>query len=157
MVSVSPSQPMPDLSALEVTVTGPDCSILSDGDVRRLFPGSALTGTRLERLREWPRVVVTLGDEVVGVATHQKTDGEMRVPDMGLDAATVETGSRACRCTERDVINTLLDAIELACIAAGCRRVVLNPPCVSMAFLERRGYIRVNERCAGGWIEKTLA
>ena len=33
-----------DLITLDVRVTGPDCDELSDGDVRRLFPGSTLTG-----------------------------------------------------------------------------------------------------------------
>ena len=147
-----------DLITLDVRVTGPDCDELSDGDVRRLFPGSTLTAARLDRLREWPRVVVTLGDDVVAVATCQKTEGEMRVPDIGMDVPAMEAGfASMCRCSERDILNTLLDAVELATIAGGCRRVVVSPPRVSLAFLERRGYVRVDERCAGGWIEKTIA
>lgn len=157
MASLFPPQTVADLTALDVRVTGPDCDELSDGDLRRLFPGSSLTGPRLDRLRQWPRVVVTLGDDVVAVATHQKTEGEMRVPDIGMDVPATESGYVSCRCSERDILNTLLDAIELACVAGGCRRVIVSPPRVSLAFLERRGYVRVNERCAGGWIEKTIA
>jgi hypothetical protein len=157
MASLFPPQAVADMTALDVRVTASDCDVLCDGDLRRLFPGSSLTGSRLDRLREWPRVVVTLGDEVVAVASYQKTDGEMRVPDIGLDVPPEGTGYGSCRCSERDVLNTLLDALELAGIAAGCRRVIVNPPKVSLAFLARRGYIGINERCAGGWIEKSLA
>lgn len=158
MASLFPPQAVADMAALDVRVTGPDCDELSDGDLRRLFPGSSLTGTRLDRLRQWPRVVVTLGGDVVAVATCQKTECEMRVPDIGMDVPAMEAGyATVCRCSERDIINTLLDAVELACVAGGCRRVIVSPPRVSLAFLERRGYVRVNERCAGGWIEKTLS
>jgi hypothetical protein len=156
MASFFSPQAVTDYSALDVRVTGPDCDELSDGDLRRLFPGSSLTGARLDRLRQWPRVVVTLGDDVVAIATCQKTDGEMRVPDVGLDIPVRDGGCAVC-CSERDIVNTLLDAVELACIAGGCRRVIVSPPRVSLGFLERRGYVRVDERCAGGWIEKTLA
>jgi len=157
MASLHSPAPVSDPSPLDVRVTGPDIA-LSDGDLRRLFPGSSLTGVRLDRLREWPRAVVTLGDDIVAVATCRKSEGEMRVPDIGIDIPAMEAGyAAACRCSERDVINTLLDAVELASIAGGCRRVIVSPPRVSAGFLERRGYVRVNERCAGGWIEKSLA
>ena len=156
MASLFPSPAVADLATFDVRVTGPDCDVLSDGDLRRLFPGSSLTGARLDRLREWPRVVVTLGEAVVAVATCQKTDVEMRVPDVGIDVPPDGAGYGSSRCSERDLLTTLLDASELACIAGGCRRVVLSPPRVSLAFLERRGYMGVNERCAGGWIEKTI-
>jgi hypothetical protein len=157
MASTFPPQAVSDYTALDVRVTGPDCDELSDGELRRLFPGSSLTGSRLDRLRQWPRVVVTLGDDVVAIATCQKSGGEMRVPDVGLDVPVPDGNYAVCRCSERDILNTLLDAVELACIAGGCRRVIVSPPRVSLAFLERRGYVGVNERCAGGWIEKTLA
>ncbi|HEX6974664.1 MAG TPA: hypothetical protein VF147_09690 [Vicinamibacterales bacterium] len=157
MASLYPPASVADLTSLDVRVTGPDTE-LADGDLRRLFPGSSLTGVRLDRLREWPRVVVTLGGDIVAVATCKKTEGEMRVPDIGLDIPAMEAGYAAVyRCSERDILNTLLDGIELASVAGGCRRVIVSPPRVSLAFLERRGYVRVNERCAGGWIEKSLA
>jgi hypothetical protein len=157
MASLYPPVSAAETTALDVKVTGPDME-LSDGDLRRLFPGSSLTGMRLDRLRQWPRVVISLGDDIVAVATCQKTEGEMRVPDIGMDIPAMESGYAViCRCSERDILNTLLDAVELASVAGGCRRVIVSPPRVSLAFLERRGYVRVNERCAGGWIEKSLA
>jgi hypothetical protein len=142
--------PVSDSPVLDVSVDGPDGLQLTDGDLRQLFPGSTLTGLRLDRLRECPRVIVRYGPQVVGVATYLKAESELRVPDLGLCDA-VGSG-----CSRREIVNALIDGVELACIAAGCRRLVLNPPAMSLAFLERRGYVRVNERCAGGWIEKTI-
>jgi hypothetical protein len=136
------------VSPLDVRVNGPDCDPVVDADLRRLFPGNALTHERLDRLRTWPRVVVVCGDRPVAVATCQKTEVELRVPEIGLDAD--------CGCSERDVLNALLDALEIAGLAGGCRRVVINPPRASLAFMERRGYSRVTECCAGGWLEKAL-
>jgi hypothetical protein len=139
-----------DGAVFDVRVIGPDCDALTDADLRRLFPGSCLTDVRLNRLRQWPRAVVSVGGRVAAVATCQKSECEMRVPDLGLDAP-------AGGCFERDVLNALFDAIELGCVAGGCRRVIISPPRTSFGFLERRGYVRVNERCAGGWIEKNFS
>ncbi|OFW04752.1 MAG: hypothetical protein A3H96_10065 [Acidobacteria bacterium RIFCSPLOWO2_02_FULL_67_36] len=157
MAIAYPSETPPsDLASFDVRVTGPECDVLSEADLRRLFPGSSLTQPRLDRLREWPRVVVRLGGRIVAAATCKKTEVEMRVPDIGIDAPPPTCCGGVCRCSERDIVNALLDAVELASIAGGCRRVIVNPPRVSMGFLERRGYVGVNERCAGGWIEKTI-
>jgi hypothetical protein len=135
-------------SRLEVRVTGPDSEPLSDAELRRLFPGSALTQSRLERLRDWPRVSVHCGERLAAVATCHKTDAELRVPDIGLD--------RQCACSLQGVVHALLDALELAGLAGGCRRLVLMPPREFPAGLDRRGYVTIAERCAGGWLEKTL-
>jgi hypothetical protein len=133
---------------LEIRVTGPDCDPLPDVDLRRLFPGSTLTQARLDRLREWPRVAVLCGDRLAAVATCKKADLELRVPDIGLD--------QACPCSHREVVHALLDALELAGIAGACRRLVLMPPRGFPDTLERRGYVTIAERCAGGWLEKRL-
>lgn len=133
---------------LEIRVTGPDTELLPDADLRRLFPGSSLTQARLERLRDWPRVSVVCGDRVAAVATCHKTDAEMRVPDIGLDCG--------CGCNPQVVVQALLDAMELAGLAGGCRRLVLMPPRDFPFILQRRGYQTISERCAGGWLEKTL-
>ena len=50
---------------LDVMVEGPEGRRLADTDLRRLFPGSALTGARLNRLTNWPRLVVRLDDPAV--------------------------------------------------------------------------------------------
>lgn len=135
-------------SRLEVRVTGPDSELLLDVDMRRLFPGGALTQARLDRLRDWPRVSVHCGERLAAVATCHKTDAELRVPDIGLD--------RDCACSLQGVVHALLDALELAGLAGGCRRLVLMPPREFPAALDRRGYVTISERCAGGWLEKPL-
>ncbi len=133
---------------LEVKVLGPHCEPMSDVDLRRLFVGSALTGQRLDRLREWPRMLVMCGDRVVGAATCQRVEDELLVPDIAINVVN--------GCSELDVTNALLDALETACLAGGSRRVVMSPPRPSVAMLERRGYRTVRASCAGCWIEKMV-
>jgi hypothetical protein len=139
---------MPTISTLDVRVRGPDCDPVSDADLRRLFPGSTLTQERLDRVRTWPRVIIACDGRPVGLATYQKTELELRVPEVGLDTT--------CGCGERDVLTALLDALEVAGLAGGCRRLIVSPPRTSLGYLERRGFTPVRECCAGGWIEKTL-
>ena len=152
------SRSQPESSPIEVRVCGGDCEPMSDGDLRRLFPGSSLTQARLDRLRDLPRVLVIMGERTVGAATCHKVEGELRVPDLGIDPAVggLRLVGGPPQPREREIINALLDAVEVACLAAGCSRIVLSPPKVSIGFLERRGYRRVDERCAGGWVEKIL-
>jgi hypothetical protein len=136
------------VAPLEVSVLGPHCEPVSDADIRRLFAGSALTQQRLDRLREWPRMLVACDETLVAAATCQRVDDELLVPDL---AVCVEHG-----CSEHAVINALLDALENACLAGGSRRIVLSPPRASLAFLERRGYRTIKASCAGCWIEKVI-
>jgi hypothetical protein len=123
--------------------------------VRRLFAGSSLTALRLDRLRSWPLIAVMFDSTLVGLASCQKSGGDLRVPDVGVDAICSPQGGQ--RFGEREIIDALLDAIEVAALAGGCHRIVANPPKASIAYLQRRGYRYIDERCAGGWIEKTLA
>lgn len=140
---------------IEIRVCSADCESLSDGDLRRLFAGSALTEGRLDRLRAWPRVAVLVGGSVAATATCQKVEIELRVPDVGVDGSLPHFGGASMR-SDRDVVNALLDAIEMAALAAGCQRIVMNPPRTSLGLLERRGYHPVRESCAGAWIEKLV-
>lgn len=133
---------------LEISVLGPHCAPVSEADLRRLFTGSALTEQRLNRLREWPRMLVACGDRVVAAATCQRIEDELLVPDIGICAE--------CGCSERQIIHALLDALETACLAGGSRRIVLSPPRTSLGFMERRGYKTVKASCAGSWIEKVV-
>jgi hypothetical protein len=148
----------PESSPIEVRVCGGDCEPLCDADIRRLFPAGTLTQARLDRLRDLPRVLVIMGERAVAAATCQKVEGDLRVPDLGIDAAAggLRLVGGPPQPREREVINALLDAVEVACLAAGCSRIVLSPPKAPLGFLERRGYRRVDERCAGGWVEKIL-
>ena len=139
--------------ALDVVVEGSDASGLTDADIRRLFPGTTLTGVRLNRLRNWPRVVVRVDDKAAGFATYTQTPFEMQIPDFAVSIPSAVGADRG-GLTKR-VLDALLDAIEVASLAGGCHRVVLIPS-AGAADLERRGYVVVREGCAGAWMEKSL-
>ena len=139
--------------ALDVVVEGSDARGLTDADIRRLFPGTALTGVRLNRLRNWPRVVVRVDDKAAGVATYTQTPFELQIPDFAVSIPSAVGADRG-GLTKR-VFDALLDAIEVASLAAGCHRIVLIPS-AGAADLERRGYVIVREGCAGAWMEKAL-
>ncbi|MBW8895076.1 MAG: hypothetical protein JF613_02690, partial [Acidobacteria bacterium] len=50
---------------LDLSVEGPEARGVTDADIRRLFPGRS-AGDRLNRLRNWPRIVVRIDDVAVG-------------------------------------------------------------------------------------------
>ena len=137
-------------AGLNARIDDADCPPLSEGDLRRMFPGSSLTDRRLDRLRSWLRVVITHGDKMVGVATCREADGEMRVPDIALDREEQNLGVH-------QILHALLDALELAATAGNCRSIVMSTPPVSPAWLQRRGYRAVRESCAGAWLEKSIS
>ena len=140
-------------AALHVLVEGSDVRGLSDADARRLFPGSSLTGARLNRLRNWPRVVVRIDDAVAGVATYTQTPFEMQIPDFAVSIPSAIGAGRSG--LAQRALNELLHAVEVASLAGGCHRIVLIPS-AGAADLERRGYLGVREGCAGAWMEKSL-
>ena len=82
----------------------------------------------------------------MAVGVYQFGEVELRLTQVDLDRADDAPD---------DALGALLDACELAALAAGCRRVVFVPPAsVSVARLRRRGYDVMNEGCAGSWLEK---
>jgi hypothetical protein len=130
-----------------VRVLGPDCDPLSVADLQRLFPGEVLTPARRQRLRDGSRIVIACGDRVVAAGVYQFTECELRISDVAVDSCE--------GCDLDDVFDVLLESCELACLAAGCRRVlVIAPPAASLARLRKRGYEIVSEGCGGSWIEK---
>jgi hypothetical protein len=149
---ISGAWPSPASSTLDLRLEGPDVRGLSDADVWRLFPGRT-TGARLNRLRNWPRVVVRSGEVIVGVATYTHTPLETHVPDFAADVP------RSIRATHANVagqvLDSLLGALETATRDAGCGRLVVIPS-TNSADLGRRGYVCVSEGCGGSWMEKAL-
>src|SRR5262245_10374681 len=143
---------MPLPATLDLRVEGPDVRGLNDTDIRRLFP-DRLTGERLNRLRNWRRLVVRIDDRPVGVATYTQTPIETHVPDFAVVIPpSVEAQYEN---VAAQVLDSLLAAIEVASLAGGCHRVVLIPQ-GRAAELERRGYQCIHERCGGSWMEKSL-
>lgn len=126
---------------------GPDAACLTSADLRRVFRGRHLTPARRERLRQSGRVVAACGKRVVGVAAYERADAELRVHEFGVD------DSAPCRMDE--IAAVLLDAIEVACLAGGGRRVVLLPrAAIADHLLRVRGFVPIAEGCAGSWFEK---
>ena len=135
---------------LTVRVVGPESASIGAADLRRLFAGRSLSRARRERLATARRVLVLTGQRIVGLAAFDRSDDEVRVCELAVEP-------NICFSVQ-DILRQLLDALELACLAGGARRVVLLPAAVVAATtLERLGYETVAEGCAGGWLEKRFA
>ena len=134
---------------MQVRVVGPDSAGLSPTDLRRLFRGRRLTPARRQRLAASGRVTGTCAGRVVGVAGYERVDLELRVHEFGVDASSP--------CAAEQIATALLDALEVACLAGGGRRLVLLPrAAISPALLRGRGFVTIAEGCAGSWYEKTF-
>ena len=131
-------------------MVGPDCAPLSPSDLRRLFRGRRLTPARRDRLAQSGRIVALCGSRTVGLVAYDGVDGELRVHEFGLDTASTW-------CSEEQVVNGLFDALEVACLASGGRRLVVLPrAAIAASLLARRGFVTIAEGCAGSWLEKVL-
>lgn len=147
MQSLVEHAPTPQVPPVQVRVVGPDAACLTSGDLRRLFRGRRLTPARRERLRNSGRVVAVCGKRVVGLAAYERADDELRVHEFGVDAAT------SFRLDE--ISTVLLEALEVACLAGGGRRLVLLPrAAMASQLLRARGFVPIADGCAGSWFEK---
>lgn len=140
----------PQPSPVKVRVVGPDAACLTPTDLRRLFRGRRLTAARRERLANSGRVLAACGTRIVGLAAYERTDGELRVHEFAVDATTP--------CAGDEIATALLDALEMACLAGGGRRLILLPRAASADHLLRaRGFVPIAEGSAGSWFEKLFA
>lgn len=150
--ALSGAWPTSEPAALDLRVEGPEVSGLTDADISRLFPGQN-SGERLNRLRNWPRIVVRTDDVPVAVATYTQTPIETQVPEFSVAIPpAIESNHPDLR---RQVMAALIDAIEIASLAGGCRRIVIVPT-GRIKDLLRHGYVAVSEGCGGSWLEKSL-
>jgi len=130
-------------------VLGPDGGGPSLPDLRRLFRGQRISANRRSRLEQSGRILALCGTKVVGLAAYERSDREVRVLDVGMDLESP--------CGGEGILDGLLDALELACLASGARRLVLLPRAdVSAAVMSRRGYTgtAIADGGAGRWFEK---
>jgi hypothetical protein len=128
-------------------VLGPDPGGVSAADLRRLFRGQRLTPARRGRLQQGSRILALCGRRVVGLAAYDRSDRELRVDEVGLDATSA--------CAPAEIADGLLDALELGCVAGSVRRLVLLPRTDLMDdVLHRRGYAAIAKVTAGTWYEK---
>jgi hypothetical protein len=133
-----------------IRILGPYAPVNSD-DLDRVFSGNRTrpVGPRLERLTACSKILVSYDSRVVGIVAYENRQDELRVHELAIAPAT------DCR-PERTVV-IALDALEVACLAAGARRLVVIScagPC--RVPLWQRGFVRIDEGCAGGWLEKTF-
>jgi hypothetical protein len=150
--ALSGAWPASEPAALDLRVEGADVRGLSDADIRHLFPGP-ISGHRLNRLRNWPRIVVRVDGVPVGVATYTQTPFELQIPDFAVEIPpSIDFDHPHVR---SQVMNSLLDAIETASLAGGCRRIVIVPA-GRIKDLLRHGYVTVTEGCGGSWMERSL-
>ncbi len=130
-------------------VLGPDSGGPTPTDLRRLFKGQRMTAARRSRLGLSGRILSMCGTRVVGLAAYERSERELRVTELGLDQTSA--------CGTDEIAIGLLDALELACMASGARRLVLLPRAtLADALLRRRGYVSIAEGAAGNWFEKTF-
>jgi len=96
---------------------------------------------------------VRIDDIPVGVATYTQTPIETQVPEFAVEIPpSVELNHSD---VWRQVMASLVDAIEIASLAGGCRRIVIVPT-GRIKDLLRHGYVTVTEGCGGSWLEKSL-
>jgi hypothetical protein len=132
---------------MQVRVVGPDAPALTVSELHRLFRGRRLTPARRARLAASGRITAACANRMVGVAAYERTDVELRVHEFGIDPTST--------CAVDQIAATVLDALEIACLAGGVRRLVLLPRAVVAEHLLRaRGFVTIAEGCAGSWFEK---
>jgi hypothetical protein len=131
-------------------VLGPDGGGVAAADLRRLFRGQRMNAARRNRLEQGGRILAMCGMRVVGLAAYERSEGEVRVYELGMDTES--------SCGTDEIANSLLDALELACMASGARRLLLMPRAVLSPTLTRcRGYVTMGEGGPGAWVQKTFA
>ena len=128
-------------------VLGPDAGGVSAGEIRRLFKGQRLTPARRTRLERGGRILALCGRRVVGLAAYDRSDRELRVEEIGVDATSA--------CTPAAIADGLLDALELGCVAGNVRRLLLMPRVGTFDdVLRQRGYAAIAKGPNGAWYEK---
>jgi hypothetical protein len=134
-------------AGVQVRVLGPEWTGPTATELRRLFPGRRLTTSRRERLAQGGRVVAACAGRMVALAAYERLADELRVYEFGLDPHAP--------CPTSDIVSTLLDALEVACLAGGECRLVLHPRAeVAESVLRSRGYTVLPGGSAGPWFEK---
>jgi len=147
-MSVSDLVDVASASAMHFRVLGPDGGGPSVSELRRLFRGQRISAVRRHRLEQSGRIIALCGPKAVGLAAYERSDRDVRVHDVGIDTTSP--------CGLETISNGLLDALELACLASGSRRLLLLPRTgFPTDVLRRRGYLAIADGgAAGSWYEK---
>lgn len=124
-------------------------TVIDSHDLRRLFRGERLSPTRKDKLARCPMLAAMLGGYVVGLAVYEHMNRELWVHEFVIVA-----GAKVCA---GEIAGVLLSGIEIAALASGGERIVLTArAATSGPIVGFRGYCRLDEGCAGRWLQKTL-
>ncbi|MDP1568940.1 MAG: hypothetical protein Q8L86_02965 [Vicinamibacterales bacterium] len=131
----------PDLRRLRVLA--PDARRLTEADVRHMLGGVRPHHARGGGLERGRQMVALCGDDVVGVAAFELEEADLFVHVLAAAPPAA------------DVIAALVGALELACLAAGGRRVALTAHAdVAPGILAGLGYEAGEARA--GWLTRRL-
>ena len=109
--------------------------------------GERLRGPRLARLTACSKILISHRAHVVGLAAYQNVRDELRVCELAIASDAV--------CGPERIVDAALDALELACLASGARRLVVTARAgTCLPALWHRGFMKINERSPRSWLEK---
>lgn len=134
---------------MRVQVLGPDSADVSAADLGRLFRNRPLTPARRRRLSGSARLIAVSGSQVVGLAAYERTGDDVRVHEIGLDEVSPSGADQ--------IAGALIEALEMACLAGGGRRLVLLPrAALAVSSLLTRGFDSASQGGGQGWYTKTF-
>ena len=134
---------------LELRVVGPDAAVPTRADLRRLFEHRALSRDRRERMRAVAKLLVVDRGRLVGFAAYERAADGLRVYELAVASHDADVRTSVLHC--------LLRALETACLAGGCRRLLLMPAAVAAAgSLELEGFHFAGESCRDCWLERRV-
>lgn len=126
-----------------VRVLAPDARRLSAVEVRRMLGGLRPHHARGGGLDRGRQIVAVRGDHPVGVAAFEMEEADLFVHVLAAAAS------------DGDAVPALIAALELACLAAGGRRVAVTAHAdVDAGTLADLGYDQGNAR--PGWLARCL-
>lgn len=146
---VDQARPQTPRVPVHVRIAGPGTEPLSEEELQMLFHEQKLTESRLRRLRNCPRILAICAARVAGILAYQQTDTGLRVREFALD------------CSDVNDVNTiaiaLLDALELACLASGGKRILAAPrTATNIELLRKQGYVAVSGGSPAAQMVKTF-
>lgn len=109
--------------------------------------GDRPRGSRLTRLRACSKILISHQGRVVGLAAYQNVRDELRVCELAVSPDAV--------CQSEWIVDAALDALELACLAGGARRMVVTSRAAThLPALWHRGFARIDGQSPRSWLEK---
>lgn len=138
----------PGTKGITVSVLGAHAPLPRE-DIHHLLEanGDRPRGSRLMRLTACSKILISHQGRVVGLAAYQHARDELRVCELTI--------SPDAGCEPAWIVEAALDALELACLASGARRMVVTARAATcLPALGHRGFTRIGGQSPRGWLEK---